>query len=456
MLAATSDAASRWRRGLLLLCVVCASELVYGLPYQLTKYMRPTFLQAFECTNLDIGKAKAWFGLAAMLSYFPGGLLADRYPPRRMLAAALLGTAAGGLYLATFPGPAGLALLWGWWGLTCTLLLWCSAIRAATELGGSGGEGRALGLLEGGRGALELLITAGMVWLLIRRLPAAGLPAAELLLGRRAAMRVLILGYTALTAAAAAVCWLGMTDASPAERDSKDEPPALWAHVPAVLRRATTWVQIAVVVCAYLASISADVFALYAIEVYGLGEADSAWLAALYSVFRPIGALCAGWAADRCHSALAAAALYAVLIVAMAALAAAPDAGGGRGASVAVVGAMVCAAAFACNGLRGVYFTLLREGSCPAEHTGTATGVVSAAGFTPDIFGSLLVGALLDASPGPRGHRNLFGAMVAVGLCGLLASLVFWRVTDGGATVGVDRGRAYVLVAPAAHPTAAP
>ena len=66
---------------------------------------------------IDIALWCTWRLIVAMLAYYPGGALADRFPVRHLLAASLVATAAGGGYLATIPGPTGLALLYGFWGL---------------------------------------------------------------------------------------------------------------------------------------------------------------------------------------------------------------------------------------------------------------------------------------------------------------------------------------------------
>ncbi len=58
--------------------------------------------------------------------------------------------------------------------------------------------------------------------------------------------------------------------------------------------------------------------------------------------------------------------------------------------------------------------------------TGTAAGIVSAVGFTPDIFMPLLGGVLLDTFPGEPGYRYFF--LTVAGFCalGLLATLTIY------------------------------
>ena len=66
-----------------------------------------------------------------MLAYFPGGALADHFPARKLMSLSLLATAAGGLYMATFPGVLGISLLYGYWGASPSSCFGaCSSARA--------------------------------------------------------------------------------------------------------------------------------------------------------------------------------------------------------------------------------------------------------------------------------------------------------------------------------------
>ena len=57
--------------------------------------------------------------------------------------------------------------------------------------------------------------------------------------------------------------------------------------------------------------------------------------------------------------------------------------------------------------------------------TGAAVGIVSFAGFTPEIFVSPLMGYLLDRNPGVVGHQHLFLLLVVFASIGLATSLIF-------------------------------
>jgi sugar phosphate permease len=123
----------RLRRPLTMLVLVMAGESIFFLPFVLARIFRPTLLAVFELTNFELGTAFSVYGVVAMVAYFFGGPLADRFASRLLMPVALLATAAGGWVLASVPALATLKLLYGFWGLTTILLFWAALMRATRE-----------------------------------------------------------------------------------------------------------------------------------------------------------------------------------------------------------------------------------------------------------------------------------------------------------------------------------
>ena len=75
-------------------------------------------------------------------------------------------------------------------------------------------------------------------------------------------------------------------------------------------------------------------------------------------------------------------------------------------------------------GLRGLYFALLEESKIPIHLTGSAVGIISVLGYTPDIFMGPVMGSLLDNNPGAEGHHLLFFLLSGFSVLGMIVS---WR-----------------------------
>ena len=78
-------------------------------------------------------------------------------------------------------------------------------------------------------------------------------------------------------------------------------------------------------------------------------------------------------------------------------------------------------------GLRGLYFGLLDEGQIPLAITGTAVGLVSVIGYTPDVFIAAVAGYLIDQSPGLMGFQHLFTLLLGFSVIGAVAAILFDR-----------------------------
>jgi sugar phosphate permease len=182
--------------------LIVAGEAVFALPFHVARFFRPTVLEVFDLTNTELGAAQGIYGILAMISYFLGGPVADRFPARKLLAMSLWTTAAGGLYMATFPDYRGSLFLWGFFGVTTILLFWAALIRATRDWGGHGEQGRAYGLLDGGRGLLAAVLASIAVMVFGLSFPEGY--AASSFDEKRDALRIIVYGYTAVTAATGA------------------------------------------------------------------------------------------------------------------------------------------------------------------------------------------------------------------------------------------------------------
>ncbi len=410
---------NRARRFLLMLSLVVAGEVVFLLPFHTARFFRPTFLEAFEFTNTQLGDVFAVYGIMAMIAYFPGGILADRFEARTLLSLSLVATGLGGFYMASYPGVLGMSLVYGYWGVTTILLFWGALIRATREWGGDESQGRAFGILEGGRGIVAaLLATAGVVAM-------ANVMPDDLdvmtNVERREAFRTVIFIYSSAAFVTAALAWLVI----PASRLSGDSTHSALTVAGAVLSRPLAWAQAIIIVCAYCGYKGLDNYSLYAVQVLGMNEVDGAQLAMLGSYMRPVAPVVVGLLADRWAASRSIALCFGVLAVCFAVLAVyVPQ---GMPGMIVVFGNLFVTI-FALFALRGVYFALLEENGVPPFLTGAVVGMVSFIGFTPDFFFGPITGRLLDASPGVGGHQHYFLFLAVTSALGLLSVLWMLRL----------------------------
>ena len=404
--------------------LIVAGETVYALPFHVTRFFRSTVLEVFGITATELGAAQAIYGITAMIAYFPGGPLADRFSARKLLAFSLWSTAAGGFYMATFPGYVGSAWVWGFFGVTTILLFWAALIRATRDWGGADSQGRAYGILDGGRGLLQAGLASVGVLVFALAFP-DGYDVASMD-DKRDALGLVIHGYTVVTFLTGIFVWFAIPDTDPVtgQRENRDLA-AIWNGIMTVVRIPAVWLQATVLLSAYVVFKGFDNYSLFAVEAYGVDEVEAAQIATLGAWIRPIAALAAGFIGDRVGISRTIGICFAVALVTQLLFGfVSPSVAG----LVFLLGNIfvACAAFF---GLRGLYFALFEESSVPPHVTGTAVGIVSVIGYTPDIFVAYVAGLMIDANPGALGHQHFFLCLSVFAAPALSASFIIVRTT---------------------------
>jgi MFS family permease len=186
----------------------------------------------------------------------------------------------------------------------------------------------------------------------------------------------------------------------------------------------TVWLQAIVVVCAYVGYKGLDDVSLYAHDVLNFDELQAAGTGTVSMWVRPFAAVAAGLLADRFG--VARMTMLSLLVF-------------GIGSAVIATGvlrpgmtvfffATLIATSAAVFALRGLYYAMMEAGRVPFGDTGSAVGIVSVVGYTPDVFMGPLMGILLDRWPGELGHQYVFAVLAFCAMVGLAASIQFWRI----------------------------
>ncbi len=403
---------------LALAALIIAGEAIFLLPFVLSRIFRPTFIDIFGITNFQLGTAFSVYGFIAMASYLAGGPLADRFSARNLLVAALLATSLGGVVMAAIPPIGVLTLLYGFWGLTTILLFWGALIKTTRELG-SVHQGRTFGLLDGGRGLFAAVLSSVSVMVFAALLPADVETAT--LAQRGQALAAIIQGFSALCVLSALLVWL-FVPPTPVT-DTLAGTAVSFRYLRQVMARRTVWYQAIIVLCAYVAYKSTDDFSLYARDAFGYDEVEAATIGTISFWVRPVAAIGAGLLADRFSATIMLLWSFVVIMLGSGAIAAGMIVPGLSWLLLATI----AATSAGIYGLRGLYFAIFGEGNVPITQTGTAVGVVSFVGFTPDIFMGPLMGWLIDSSPGAAGHQHVFGVVLGFAVIGLIATALFGR-----------------------------
>ncbi|RZV64289.1 MAG: MFS transporter, partial [Flavobacteriaceae bacterium] len=231
-----------------LVLLILAGESVFILPFVLARVFRPTVLDAFGLDNLQLGLCFSVYGFVALLSYLIGGPLADKFPPRKLIAVALWMTALGGLVYATFPDYNTLRILYGYWGFTTIFLFWAPMIKATRVWGGATSQGKAFGFLDGGRGLVGALF--GALGVLIFSLFITGEVSEATLVESRDAFKQVILVSAGIVATVGILVWFFMKLDRETEQAILLEKITI-SQIKEVLRLPSVLLLMVIILCAY-------------------------------------------------------------------------------------------------------------------------------------------------------------------------------------------------------------
>ena len=406
-----------------ILLLILAGESVFILPFVLARIFRPTFLDVFELTNLQLGSCFSIYGVVALLSYVYGGTLADKFAPRKLISISLILTAFGGLLMATFPSNLMLKIIYGYWGFTTVFLFWGAMIKGTRVWGGVMQQGKAFGLLEGGRGFVAASIGAVGVFIFSIILP-DNIENTSLI-DRKEAFRYVILFTSILAIVVGGLVFLFMEDQNRSSSKQKSDTYSISNIQKVIKNESVLWLML-IVLASYVGYKITDIFSLYASEVMLFSEVEAAQVGTFQLYLRPVICVSIGLLADRTRGA--------TWII--------------NGFVIMLVGALLFASGLVKSGeslffilslittttgvyaLRTLYFAVFQEGYIPLGLTGTAVGVISVIGYTPDIFIGPIMGYLLDESPGLYGHQQVFMVLSVFSILGIFAAIKFSRLKN--------------------------
>ena len=401
--------------------LILAGESVFSLPFVLSRVFRPTVLRAFELDNVELGLCFSVYGIVALLSYFFGGPLADKYPPRKLIALALWMTALGGLLYATFPGFTVLRVLYGYWGFTTIFLFWAPMIKATRVWGGATSQGKAFGILDGGRGLVGALF--GVMGVMVFSFFLVEEFSEENMAAGKTAFRYVILATSGIVAFVGVLVWFFMKMEQKIEEEIVLEEISP-SQIREVLRLPSVGLLMIIVLCAYVGYKITDVFSLYAQDVMLYDQVASAQVGTYLLFFRPVIGVLIGILADRTQTTL-----WLLISFAISFIGALLFATGIISASAtALFFISILVVATGVYAARALYFAVMERGRIPIALTGTAVGLISLIGFTPDIFAGPAMGYLLDISPGETGHQHVFWMLTAFSVIGGIAAWYYFRL----------------------------
>lgn len=378
-----------------------------GCIYKVT-YLREVFydqvISVLGLTNAQLGLLSSAVGISSMIGYFFGGFLADRFSSRRLVTLSCFSGGLLTLWYMTYPSFLFLMIIHIATALSGTLIFWAAYIRIVRILGGSDGQGKYFGFSEGIRSLFGVV------------LPFGALAIMEMIPAERVGYRSVLLYYAICYFVSGILAHFIIVDV----HDEAEKQVFKKEDYIKLFKTPGLWLVSLLIFGTY------SVFALqsyttpYMSGVVGISSATVGSIA----IFRQYGlGLIAmpiyGIVADKMKSSVVTSIVGLILLVGSSlAMMLYPAT-----SSPIVIMVLVLAIGFFVSGVRGVYYATMDEANISKALSGTAIGIISAIGFSPDAFMFSQVGGWLDKYPAEQAYRMIFMYMAAMSTVAVAAGV---------------------------------
>ena len=393
------------RRKYMTIFLLAVSCLCYSLPY-LSSSFYTQFLEAFQLTNTQAGLLLSMFSLTATPGYLFGGLLADKFSPKKLVALSSFLTAALGAVLIFMNSFTAMMICYLGFGLTTTFINWSAVMKLIRAQADSNSEGKVFGFFELSYAIIGAVTSYGILAVLQSLIDSVGFKG--------------VIGiYAGILVVVGILIQLLVKDVkSGASSDDFD-----FRMVKKALAHPVTWINGFIVMGMFVLVTGVTYLSPYMISVFGFSAAIGSGFAIFHRtlarmVFSPLGGvLLDRWKTPKLLITVSAA-MIAVLIVLL--LLPQKPAMGTAALILMVILVMLLA-----SGRSGMY-TPIPEAGIPYEITGTAMGITSAIGYSTDLWLYTVCGRWIDVH-GNDGYRYILMLFIAGLAVVIVSSYMLYR-----------------------------
>ncbi len=385
----------------------------YTLPY--IKYI---FYDAWvaglglpEGANESAGWLLTFHMIGCTLLYIPGGYIADRFSPKKIIMLSLIGTGLLNIWYSFDPTYETGRIIWFLLAFTVGFAYWSGMIKAVRMLGTSEEQGKMYGWYNSGEGAFAAVVLGAAT-------VAYGLSQVPL-----ESLKYAVWVQAAFCFLAAALTGVFFQESCLSSGNAEDECEKF--HLKDVWKTVTNpwvWCVSIVVMCCYGAYTGQSYLTPYMTQVLKISATGGAILGIMRTkgarfLGGPVGGILADRIGSPCKVIIGSNILMIILLGSFFLL---PM---DESAAVLSIALSLLVAVVNFAGYN-IMFATVEEAHIPRYLMGTAVGIISIMGYSPDGFINTLFGNWLDKY-GDAGHHYIFAFLI--GMC-VVGSFFCWLI----------------------------
>lgn len=394
---------------LIIFLIGFGTTAMYSLPYMKSVFYDP-MREALNLSHKQLGDLLSIYGIVATISYFPGGLIADKFSAKKLVLFSLVSSGLLGIWMSMAPSYSILCLIFFLFGITTILTYFASIIKLIRMLGDSSEQGRLFGFYEGAGGIAGTVLSFGGLYFFSKFQNVVNGFKATTVMYSIASIVIGIILYLVIT-----------------EREVEKKEQIKFSSLLKAAKMPKAWLISGIIFSAYMIFSSLTYLNPYMTEVFKMPMA----LVSIVAIFRTylikfIAAPAAGVMADKIGSStkclfggfILVAITQAIFLITP-----------GNPSVVYVALANMLVLTILMFAFRGIYFATVDESKIPMNMTGIVVGFVSVIGFLPDAFYYTMVGSWMDKY-GNTAYKYIFSLSLACSILGVVSAYTLLKIVN--------------------------
>lgn len=396
-----------------------AGSIIYGLAY-FRNYYYDAYVATYHLTNTQMGSLGSAYGFMGLVSYLIGGVLADRFPAKKLMVGSLIATGLGGFLHLFFTSYAALFLIYALWGVTSLLTFWPALLKIVRMQANEDEQSRAYGIFEGTRGitnVLHMAVATAIFGFFQKQLTEA------------MGLRWIIIFYSVIPILCGLAFLFLVKEPAPMKEAGAGEKLKM-KDIIDVLKMPAIWLIIGMMFTSYTFNMSIYYFTPYASNIIGTSAVFAAIVSMLAQYCRLVAAPVGGVLADKISKSTIMMCGFIVMALGTLLMISVSGMSGQIQVILLIVAASLVYLAMFSN--YGLFFSFMSEGKIPLRLSGIAIGLASTLGYLPEVIAPLVAGNVLDRYEGNSGYFIYFTLMVVMAVVGAILCVI-WHRTYGKA-----------------------
>lgn len=401
---------------LVLLLMIISMCTIYVLPYLRYQFFTPLQeAMGLAGETQKYGNLVTVYGVMNILMYLPGGIIADRFNPKKLMVFSMISSGVLGLWMATWPGYEMLLLIHILWGFTTVLTFWSTSVKVINMLASSDEQGTMFGMLEGGRGILNMILNFAWVGVFAMFANRGNL-----------GMTVVVSAVSVLMIISGVLLGFllpSMDSESATNTSIKDSLKSLLG----AFKLPVTYVLAAMIFVPSAIAATASYYAPYLETVAGMSTVTSSTFAVVRGTVIPvIAALLCTLIVKKVGRSSRILVWSCIMLVALSVtLRVMP----GTAAFLWPLMIVMCVITFFYSWCRSVNWALIEETGTAKIMVGSVTGIASLIGYLPDSFIHTMYGGWIDKYDFTTAYNKIFTFCIIVTVVGTVFAVAGERLT---------------------------